>query len=457
MISDVSKPSIEVKEIVLEPYRNDLNKSTQEYWNERYGIKIQEIGKLPLLWYNGIYIPPQLIDSLYLSSNDFAPTLQVYFKDETSEMINTAFPLDNTIISLYIDSRTKDAGSVPALRPIRMDFKITDYVYIEEENLFYIQGIINVDGLYLQNIKSYPKTSSFQCLKQIAQDIKLGFRSNVVDTNDTMTWLNMSLENHIFIKDITKRAYKGDSNFFKSFIDYYYNLNFIDVEQAMKENIDQKGILTMLAEGIEEDKAQLVEELYIVSSKYYENRYNNVYESYEIINQSTKVSLNNGYKSVIHYYDRTGNWNQKAGTFLRFNLETNTDGKGIVLKSYPNDTKEEGFFKKNIKRVYIQPLDIDNTHKNFNYALILNEYNNAELDKVMIKVTMRDPNFNFYKYQKIKVNVMNVIAGQTELLNQRLTGGWLIKEINFLYTPEDGIKQELIMIKRELSAGDYTF
>ncbi len=46
---------------------------------------------------------------------------------------------------------------------------------------------------------------------------------------------------------------------------------------------------------------------------------------------------------------------------------------------------------------------------------------------------------------------------QENIINERLTGGWLIKEINYFYSPEEGLKQELIMIKRELSAGDYTF
>ncbi len=457
MIEDVIKPSIGVKGIELQPYRSDINQTTQDYWKERYSIKINELGKDPLLWYNGIYIPPYLIDSLYLTSNDFLPTLQVYFKDETAEMINSGFAMDNTVISLYIDSRTKDEGGSPALRPIRMDFKISDYGYMEEENLFYVQGIPNIDDLYIQNIKSYPNKSSYQCLKDVAQNMKLGFRSNVSDTNDSMTWLNMSLENHSFIKDVTKRAYKSDNSFFISFVDYYYSLNFIDVEQSMKESIEQKGILTSSEEGIDEANSQVVEDLYIVSSKYYSNRYNNLYESYEILNQSTKISIDNGYKTIIHYYDRTGNWGQKAGTFLRFNLETNTDGKGIVMKSFPNDTKDDGFFKKNLKRIYLQPLDVDNTHKNFNYSLILNDYNNAELEKVKIKVTMRTPNFNFYKYQKIKVVVMNISAGQEEIANERLTGGWLIKEINYYYTPEEGLKQELEMVKRELSAGDYTF
>jgi hypothetical protein len=457
MITDVSQPTISVKNIVLQPLRTDLNQDTEDYWQERYGIKINEIGKDPLLWYNGIYIPPYLIDSLLLCSNEFVPSLKVVFKDELAEMINTGFALDNTVISLYIDSRTKDNNTSPVLRPIRMDFKILDFNYDDDENLFYVQGIADISGLFLQNIKSYPSMTSFQCLNQVATDMNLGFRSNVKGTKDSMTWLNLSLENHAFIKDVTKRAYKSDGSFFTSFVDFYYSLNLIDVEQAMKESIEQKGLLTASDEGIDEADTQIVDDLYIVSSKHYNNRYNNVYESYEVMNQSTKISIDNGYTTIVHYYDTTGNWDQRAGTFLRFNLQTNTDNKGIVLKSFPNDTTANGFYNSNVKRVYIQPLDVSNTHQNFNYALVLNEYNNNELDKIGIKVTMRTANFNFYKYQKIKVVVMNINAGQTEVINERLTGGWLIREINFTYSPEEGLKQELEMIKRELSAGDYTF
>jgi len=142
---------------------------------------------------------------------------------------------------------------------------------------------------------------------------------------------------------------------------------------------------------------------------------------------------------------------------LRFDLQTNTDGKGIILKSSPNDVGESGFFKRNTKKVYLQPLDIDNTHKNFNFALILNEYNKAEIDKIQISVILKTPNYNFYKFQKIKVYVMNPILGEQSTMNERLTGGWLIKEINLIYDRENGLSQELIMSKRELSAGDFNF
>lgn len=451
MISEILKPTIELYDIEIKHYSNDLNNNQQELYNNINFPKINDIGKNPVVMYNGILIQPALIESLYLKSNEFLPTLQMYFRDDTGEMISNAFALDNTIISVLIDSRTKDNSMASKLRPIRIDFKITEFNHVEDENLFYIQGIMNIDGLYIQDIKAYDKTS-FECLKELCSIIKIGMFSNIENTNDKMKWLNMSIENYTFIKDVTKRAYKTDNSFFTSFVDFYYNLNFIDVEQCLTEELTHKTITTTFGEGINESDSQYIDDLYIIPKKYIDSRANNTYSSFEVMNQSTKISLNNGYRNIVHYYDRTGNWDNKGGTFLRFVVETNTDNKGIILKSLPKDNN--GFFKSNSKKTYMQPLDVDNTHKNFNFAYILNEYNNAEIEKILIKVTLNAPNFNFYKFQRILVYVMTITLGKEQYLNQRLTGYWIIKEINFLYTNTEGIVQELILNKRELSAKD---
>lgn len=461
MIEQIIKPTISVKEIILAPYNEkNLKQDVKDYWEEMYGVKIADIGKEPLIWYNGVYIPPNQIDSFILSSNKFIPTIEINFKDSTSELINIGFAQDNTIISLYLDSKTKDNGQNSILKPIRMDFKIMDYNYDESNRIFNVTGIVDIDNLYLQKTKSYPNQTSLNVLKEVAKDCGLGFSSNIPDTNDKMKWLNMSLENYEFINDVTDYAYLSDNSFFTSFIDFYYNLNFIDIEKQLKEDIkNQKGVLTSSSEGIDEANSQIVDDLYIVSKNHYNTRLNNVYESYEIMNSSTKISLNNGYKTRIFYYDRTGNWNnnQKAGTFCRFDLETNTDNKGIIMKSNVSDTSETGFFKQNVKNVYVQPLDIDNVHKNYNYAAVLNKLNIEELSKLCIKITMRDANYNFYKYQKIKVFVMNINMGVETILNERLTGNWLITEINFIFDQKNRLRQELIMVKRELSIGEKSY
>jgi hypothetical protein len=415
---------------------------------------IGNLGKLPLVWYNGILIHPKLINSFYLDTEGFLPRLRIYFKDANDIMDNSAFAMDNTIISIYIDSRTKDSGSSPALRPIRMDFKIVDFTFLETEKLFYIQGLPNVDGLYLQNIQSFSKKSSYNTLKDLATKIKLGFNTNISSTDDVMNWINPGIENYKFIQDVTEKSYKDESSFFTSFIDYYYNLNFVEVETELKENVkDLKGILTSMITS-NEDNSQIVGDLHLVNDAFTKSVYNVVFDDFKVNNKSTKISLKNGYRTELFYYDKTGNWNEKAGTDLKFTLETNTDGKGIILKSFPKDNKNDGFFKQNIKKEYLPPLDIDNTHRHYNYASLLNKSNLEEINKVSMVITMKYPNFNLIKYQKVLVSIFENTIGQ-ESLNTRLSGGWLITAINFIYSPEIGLKQEIKMIKRELSVNNF--
>lgn len=447
MIKNVSEPKISVYAIEI-----PLSNGSQEISTD----DVTNLGKVPLVWYNGIIINPKIISSFYLDTNGFLPRLRMFFSDPLDILDSDGFALDNTIISIFLDSRTKDSGSVSALRPIRMDFKIVDFSYSEGDQLFYIQGLPDVDGLFLQNIQSFSKSTSLNTLKELASKLKLGFNTNITTTDDVMNWINPGIENYKFIQDVTDKSFRDESSFFTSFIDYYYNLNFIEVETELKENINElKGVLTALVSSSETD-TQVVDYLYLVNDSYASSPYNIVFEDYKIDNKSTKVSLKNGYRTELFYYDKTGNWKNNAGTDLKFTLETNTDGKGIILKSFPNDTKSDGFFQTNIKKEYLPPIDIDNTHMHYNYASLLNNYNLEEVKKVTITLTMKQPNFNFVKYQKVKVLIFETSLGQS-LLNKRLSGGWLITAINYRYSPETGLKQEIELVKRELSVNSFDF
>lgn len=456
MIENKLSPIIKIRDIVLEQFGKTDNQTKQEYNQDKYGSMMNIIGKDPILWYNGILIAPELISSFYLDTTGQFPILKAWFNDSTNEMHNRTIALDNTVISLYIDSRTKDSSMKSTLAGIRMDFKLVSYGYLDDSKTFFVQGIPDVDDYYIQTIDDYSNKTSFDTLKECSQKCKLGFRSNVSNTNDKMLWQNYNLENYKFISNTTKYAYKSDSSFFTSYLDINYYINFIDVEKELNESIDIDGVYTYGNEGIAENELK-IDKLYIVNSTNTDIRYNNIYDKFEFLNKSTAISINEGYRKNIHYYDKTGNWEQKAGTFLRFTIETNTSDKGIILKSFPNDTNENGFFKQHTKNVYISPLDIDNTHKNYNYAYFLNNYNMKELDKMLIKVTMSEVNFNFYKYQKIQTYIIETKTGDSISFNERLSGGWIIRAINYYYDSETGLKQELIMAKRELSAGDYSF
>lgn len=454
MIVTKIKPRPIVKKIELSTYSSA---DSPEYINDKFLSAKNQYGKHPLLWYNGILIPPQNIIEMYLESDGFLPVLQAHISDMTGVMRNTAFAGDNTIISLYIDSRTKDSGGAASLWPIRMDFKLIDYMYSEEDDIFYIQGIPDADSLYLNSIKSYPNMSSYKVMEKICNENGLGLRSNISSTADQMNWMNANNTRYEFIQDMIMHSYISDKSFIKGFFDYQYCMNFIDVEKSLSESMDIQGILTFGNDGLSEEDTQKSDLLYITSDKLLSDRYNNRYEYFEVLNQSTKISVKNGYRTNIYYYDKTANWKNKAGGFMRFGVESNTDNRGIVLKSTPNDIKENGFYRQNTKSVYMNAIDVDNMHTNYNYAYMLNKYNNLELDKLMIKVYMNVPNFNFTKYQKIKTIVMDVDPGKGNVINERLSGGWIIKSINYYFTPEDGLKQEILMSKRELTVDDFDF
>jgi hypothetical protein len=449
MIKNLKRADIEVKAIEI---------PTSQLKGQVEGL-LMDVGKAPFVWYNGIVIPSNYISSFELNTDGFFPVLKMFFSDLTSTMKNETMALDNSIISIYIDSRTKDDGTSPILMPIRMDFKIVDYAYLDDDDLYYIKGFPNVDGLYIPEIKSYSDMSSYEVMNKISKKLKLGFSTNISSTNDKMKWLNIGVDNSEFIQETTSKAYKSDSNFFHSFIDYYYNLTFIDVEtQLVMDAKTQKGVVTTSHITIGEPDAQILSEMFLTTKNVGHGVGNNIIETYTMLNKSTKVSLQNGYRTELYYYDRTGNWTQKAGSFIKFNIETNTDGKGIVMKGSPSDTKPKGFFKSNTKKVYMNPLDVDNTHKHYNYATLINKYNNDEIDKVSLSVTLESPNFNLHKYHKIQVYIFQPNMGVSEeLLNQRLSGGWVITSINFTYTPEEGLKQHIKMIKRELSDKNFSY
>ena len=79
--------------------------------------------------------------------------------------------------------------------------------------------------------------SSYDLMKETAINAGLGLMSNVDSSSDSMTWLNPGQAYHAFLQDVSNKAWVGESGFVWSFVDYFYNLNYIDVEKALSEDI----------------------------------------------------------------------------------------------------------------------------------------------------------------------------------------------------------------------------
>ena len=458
MIVVYDRPQITVKEIKIQ-LPDSANVNVDEQAND--------IGRLPYIEIGKQVIEGNQIMVLSLYNDQFLPRITMRFKDSSGLLLDPLFPTDNSILKAFIQSSNDD------LMPIRMDFKITEFKPVKDKGgdnndvVFELSGILNVDYLYDSFFTSYDDTS-YNVLRQLAKEAKLGFASNINGTNDRMVWVNPSLTYLEFMQELVKFSFKGLDTFLFAYIDFHYNLNYIDIETALSEDIKgQKSFVGSKFINNNADDVSAISDLVLTTNP--DNINSNFYiNKYEISNSSTLVNLNIGYIYYASYYDTLGN------TVYDLILDTistsGPDGKQVVTKGgigevsdaqrYSSDNQFEG------------KVDTDNAHKYFLYAYKQNERNLQYLQKIKMKINLSQANFNLYRYQKVnvqlyKVNDMSNDITQEQLdnqeqsndhpINQRLSGEWLITSINYNYGSNGKFEQEVILVKRELGFNENDF
>lgn len=425
---------------------------------DQFQLTASRLGYLPIAYYQGMPIESGNIVYFKLESTEWLPKLTMTIKDWSSQMRSKLFALDNQNITIFINAREN------GLKDILMDFKIITYDYDPKQDLIFITGWPNVNGLYLEKTASYPKKTSFEVLEQLAKEYKLGFATNINNTNDKMTWINPGQLAEEFIIRTVHRSYVSDEAFMWSFLDVYYNINFIDVEIEMGTDASkQVGVVSFGGMGTETDVAKGPVEMILFYGKRIEGNATNMdILDYEIYNQSTFQSLAQGYRKEIEYFDRSGNWNNgRAGQFVQFTLNTNQNPtaaqENIILKDLPTTktTDVDSFYKNNKKIHWLGKFDITNVHIDYNYAIQHNRFNLEELQKMYLVVTMQVPNFNLKRFMKVKIMIDDVaVVDANNALNERISGAWLIVGIIFEKI-DSSFLQKLILVRRELTAKNF--
>lgn len=471
MIKVIDRPSIVLKNIEFDFSENNSSSKIKEVSND--------IGRTPLVKIGGQIIEGKSTLSLNLYNDQFLPRIFISFKDSSGNLLDALFPLDNSVISVFIQS------SVDNLMPIRMDFKITRFNPIKSKSgdnndvIIECEGILNVDNLYNSPFLSFDDTS-YNILKSLSKESKLGFSSNIDETNDKMVWINPADQILLFIQNVVKFSFKSIDTFLYAYVDFYYNLNYIDIETALNEDIkEQKGYTqSKFFTNDETDKNKLEEIEDLVLLNHPENINSSLYiNKYNISNTSLGVNLDIGYLYFSSYYDIHGN------TLYNLKLDTITspgpDGNNIIMKGNIGEVSEI----QNISIVndYDGKIDTDNVHQHFLYAYQTNERNLKYLQKIKMKITITSANFNLYRFQKVMVRLYRInafnkneekeaeyrdpvstspsdnIIKDEDKMNQRLSGEWLITSINYLYGANGVFEQEVTLVRRELTFNNNDF
>lgn len=427
IIAQINQPKLD-----LPPMRFTTTDNSQA--NE---LVAGQIGLTPFFNYMGSTIRDKDISSLKLYHDGIIPVIQIIFTDTNHIIKSIGFPQDDTKFEFFLNSKSQN------IKSIHLKFKIEEFASLKNGK-YSIYGTLDISELYRINYQTYNGTS-FEVLNQVANELKLGFNSNITNTDDKMPWRNVGDKQHNFIESVIKHSYISERSYMSGFIDYYYCFNFVDVEKEWNRDntkdmcIDSGG----LDDGSVDDNNKLIP--LILTTDKGDQQSNCLIEEKSFENNSTALGLERGYRTKTKYYDKTNKM------FLVFDVDSTTsdESKSMILKGSEGD--REGF-NNNITTTYAGKIDTDNVHKNYNYAITQNKINFDNLNKIKMLVNLPNPNYNIYLYQKVTITVINQeppTETNKEIVQWRKSGDYIISSIEYIWNGKS-LKQELQLISKEL-------
>jgi len=452
MIEVIKDATIITKEFIVKNEAETVTKSDE-------ARSTTDLTKYPIVWINDIQINSGDIKEMRINYNSFMPTLEMKFSDATNLFSDESFPTDNIIISVHKESNVNKHMS------FKIDFKITTLNLIKvitkagdsmSETLIYeINAVINVDDLYMQSFESY-KGTSYNVLKEISSNMELGFASNITSTDDEMIWVNNADYKKELMKQIISKSYLTDNTFLYGYIDVYYNFVFVDIEKLLSADISEQMLFVEI-----EDKPKKVP--LILTNKGDKSGSPLFIKNFRVLNTSTKVHLDYGYRQILREYNR----NTDEINMFSLDSISDEDGNNIILKG--NDNESDKLYDKMLAGVWKGKLDLDNTHSKYLESDLQNATNMKYMQKLKMKISLGEINYGLYRFQKVLIELYNnqklknadktqknIQESDDHKIINKLSGEWLIISMEIKFSNESGNSQELTLIKRELTE-KYTF
>jgi hypothetical protein len=425
IIAQIDPPTYKLNPIEFDSFGNEDDDSEVS----------TSLGFIPLFSYNNSPIESRYIQKMIIYYEDFVPKCQIIFKDALG-LINSddTTPLNDAKFDVFLNS-----GS-DILKSIHLKFKL-EVNQRNKSGTNTITGILDIPDFYKIGYKSYGGTS-FNSLRKLCKELQIGFNSNIENTDDSMIWRRNGITTKDFIKNILEHSYISDDSFMVGYIDYYWSFNYVNVEKEWARDIsDDVGLISQGVSSMSsKDKIApliLTDDKSSDSSPFY-------IKNIIINNNSTLQSTKKGNFTVSKVYDR------KTKSFLIFNvdsLSSNTKDQ-VVLKGAPGDKNE---FETNFRTSYGGRIDTSNVHENWAYSVEQNKRNLTNLSNITLQADLPNPNYNLYKFQKVKIIKVNQKQTVTndDLIDQRISGDWIIIDIKFIWS-NGSLIQSITCSRKEL-------
>lgn len=457
----------------------------------------------PIICINSHFLTPEEILYMEISCDKFLPTINLEIAPGTENLIVKDPPKDGDIISVFIRTTTD------IIVPLRCDFIIKSNntpskMVTNRQSLskIVLSGVLFIPGINSQSTSFASFGTSKDALKEIAKKLRLGFATNDQnDLNDKQIWICPKNNIESYIKEIENHAWKDEQSFFKTWVDVYYNLNYINVNEALMSS-DTDLDITAFSSTTD------VQRLYPIdtsqnNAKSFPKLFNNIINetrnstffvlNWAPVNESSKITNRIGSKINTHVFIHNQNiFNESGDPYTT--LENNqmydpkkTDSYIILRGRTTYDPSSNEMARENIKtddinthnkwggiQYTISDNESDdnnswsgNVHVNYNRAESHNKINKKELDKMYIKLTVGGVCLQVMRGEKVPVVLKHtpgittdIMDSQTEMsvpINKMYSGMYFVDSYKIIFKPKlneigagySNFKTEFILKRRE--------
>lgn len=455
---------------VEKPFRQELSKT---------------LGALfPLIQIRNIRIDYEHLSFFELDLFNRIPRLNLVFNDAQGKF-NIESPLDGDIISVYLK-----APHVESQRPIRIDFDILDIDSDPKSKTFSVSGIMKIPNIFKETCKGLKENTSFEHLLSLAEELGIGFASNITSTSDSMTRLLPYITYEEFINETVQNAYSDDKSFFDWFIDPFYYLCFVNVNNQITTELEPQEVnitssANFGANTINEDVKDSFTGPLILTNDPKMGTFNVFISNWSLKSSFASKWIKSGYSRIMQFFD-IDEKNSESEYLNKIKIEslttTGAENSFILLKGKSGDD----FYKNQTKYKWMGK-QISNSvggavHDNYLYANVLNFQNNTDLTKMNLSVLVNGLNLNIYKYMSIPVHIyeggnekINKLKQRDKdlgeddnlktfeqdddlgtdiddkILNKFISGNYLVTGLSYVYTKGNTIKTKLQLSRREWS------
>lgn len=226
-VDSETSPNLEKRDIIV---RYDADSEKRHVTPDEVA---QQAGMMPLIRVGDYRVSGTDIASVNLTIGEsFLPVISITFKDQYTRFQKNVTSRQELLDFFY--GSTRDAYF------IKQQYRVLNTYISPSSPYVTVDAKMWVPEFYKKHIRSFDDKTSYEVIKELCKECKIGLWTNIRETNDRQKWIQDNCTNLEFIQRVISKAFISDETRIISFIDQYDYLNLIDINSALNNRSIEK-------------------------------------------------------------------------------------------------------------------------------------------------------------------------------------------------------------------------